>query len=101
MPLYLVSYDIAEQHGDEYKPLWDYLERLGSLKVLYSEHATPFEKTALDLANEVHALLKRGDHLLVSELFRNGNPNPIAFAGLLVDRQKFSDLVNRYARSLS
>lgn len=32
MPLYLVSYDIAEQHGDEYKPLWTYLDALGSLK---------------------------------------------------------------------
>ena len=74
MPLYLVSYDIAEQHGDEYEPLWAYLDGLGSIKVLYFEYATPFAKTALDLATAVNTYLKKGDHLLVCELFKGGKP---------------------------
>jgi hypothetical protein len=93
--------DIAEQHGDEYKPLWDYLGKLGSLKVLYSEYAVPFDKTALELANQISALLKKGDHLTVSELFKNGNPITIACGDLVVDRQAFFDLLNRHARPLS
>lgn len=101
MALYLVSYDIAEQHGDEYEPLWSYLDGLGSIKVLYSEYATPFAKTALELATAVHTYLKKADHLLVCELFKNGNPITVASGDLLVARQVFHDFINRHARSLS
>jgi hypothetical protein len=98
MPVYLVSYDIAERNREEYQALWDYFDSLQSLKVLYSEYAVPFATTALDLANKIHPHLKKGDHLLVSELFNGGNPPVIAAGELLVDRKVLFDLLNRHAR---
>src|ERR1700739_1062083 len=99
MPLYLVSYDIAEQHGDEYKPLWTYLDTLGSLKVLYSEYAVPFSRTPLELATQVNKYLKKEDHLLLSEMFNSSATT--ACTDLLVDRKVFFDFLARHARSLS
>jgi hypothetical protein len=101
MPLYLVSYDVAEKHAGEYQALWDYLGSLGSLKVLYSEYAVPFQKTALELANAVNVHLKKGDHLMVSELFKNGNPVTIACSELLVDVKVFWEFLNKHARALN
>jgi hypothetical protein len=101
MPLYLVSYDVAEKHAREYKALWDYFDSLGSLKVLYSEYAVPFSKTALELAKLVNVHLKKGDHLLVTEMFKNGNPATISCAELLVEQKFFWSFLDKHARALS
>jgi len=76
-----------------------YLDALGSLKVLYSEYAVPFSRTLLELATQVNKYLKKGDHLLVSELFNSSAST--ACTDLLVDRKVFFDFLARHARSLS
>jgi hypothetical protein len=84
--LYLVSYDIQERNHDEYQELWDCLENLGGVKILYSEYVVPFDTTALDLANAVNKHLLPKDRLLVCELFNGGTG---AWTSLLV-KTRFS-----------
>jgi hypothetical protein len=97
MALYLASYDVAEKNHDEYQELWDYLDSLGSVKILYSEYAVPFSGTALELANEINPHLKKGDRLLVCELF-DGTQS--AWVSLKVTSAVFSKLLTDYARTL-
>jgi CRISPR-associated endonuclease Cas2 len=69
MPLYLVSYDIPEKDRDEYQELWDYLDTLGAVRILFSEYAVPFDGTNADLADKILKHLRTNDRLLVCELF--------------------------------
>jgi hypothetical protein len=98
MPLYLASYDIEEQHRDEYQELWDYFDTLGAVKVLYSEYAVPFNGKAIDLANKINAHLRSGDRLLVCELF---NGDTCAWVNLKITTEEFRKLLTRYARTLN
>lgn len=100
MPLYLASYDIEEQHRDEYQELWDYFDSLGAVKLLYSEYAVPFNGKALDLANRITGHLRAGDRLLVCELF-DGSGGTCAWRTLLISDDDFRKLLTRFARTLN
>ncbi len=52
MALYLASYDIQEQHRDEYQELWDYFGSINAVRILFSEYAVPFNGKAIELAQE-------------------------------------------------
>ncbi len=97
MALYLASYDIAEKNHDEYEELWDDLDSLGSVKILYSEYAVPFSGTALELANKINPHLKKGDRLLVCELFDGPQA---AWVSLKITDAAYSKLLTDYARTL-
>ena len=97
MPLYLASYDIAEKDRDEYQELWDYLDGLKAVKILYSEYAVPFAGKAIDLANEISAHLRAADRLLVCELF---DGDTCAWTNLRVSDDIFRTLLSNFARTL-
>jgi hypothetical protein len=98
MALYLVSYDIPKQNEGEYQELWDYLKGLGGVKILYSEYAVPFQDGTLALADKINKNhLKKGDRLLVCELF---NGEPTAWVNLKISDAAFQKLLTDYARTL-
>jgi len=99
MPLYLVSYDIAEKNRDEYQELWDYLGNLGAVKILYSEYAVPFTEKASGLVDRIKSHLQKGDSLLVCELFDNNDT--CFWTNLKVSDDLFRKLLTKYARSLN
>jgi hypothetical protein len=98
MALYLISYDIAEKNREEYQELWDYLDGLGSVKILYSEYAVPFDGLAIDLGKKISPHLKTGDRLFVCELFDNSECS--AWKNLMITTDEFSKLLTTYARHL-
>ena len=100
MALYLVSYDIQEQHRDEYQELWDYLDTLGGVRILLSEYAVPFNDGAFDLATKINKHLKTGDRLLVCELFDGESPTR-AWVRLKISDDAFQKMLTDYARTLN
>jgi len=69
MALYLISYDINEKDAFEYKPLWERLEQLGAVRILYSEWALEDEVgRAGAIYQAVGPLTQQKDRLLVQEL---------------------------------
>jgi len=64
MPLYLVSYDIAEKDAWEYGSLWEKLKEMGAVRILYSEWVVN-GKSATDVYNALAALIQKKDRLLV------------------------------------
>jgi hypothetical protein len=99
MALYLVSYDIPVKNEGEYQELWDYLEELGGIKILYSEYAVPFSDKAIDLANKINKHLKKGDRLLVCELF-DGTGGTLAWVNLKISDEDFQKLLKKHARNI-
>ncbi|HVO62215.1 MAG TPA: hypothetical protein VMT53_14860 [Terriglobales bacterium] len=97
MALYLISYDIAERNREEYQELWDYLDSLGSQRILYSQYAVPFNGKAIDLANRIQPHVRTGDRLFVSELFDGGT---CAWINLRISTEAFRKLLTDYARRL-
>ena len=72
MALNLISYDIAEKDRGEYSSLWDFLERLGAAKILYSEYIVQADtRQARSLAEKISPLIRRGDRLLVIEVTKD------------------------------
>jgi hypothetical protein len=101
MALYLVSYDVPVKNESEYQELWDYLEGLGGIKILYSEYAVPFTGKAIDLATEISSThLKKGDRLLVCELF-DGNGGTISWLNLKISDDDFRALLKKHARTIN
>lgn len=98
MALYLVSYDIAEKNGD-YQSLWDELDTLGAVRILYSEWATPFNGTGLQLVNLLIKHVEKGDRLFACELF--GGQGPVAWRSLRVSDDDFRELLKNHARRLT
>lgn len=71
MPLYMISYDIAEQDSAEYEPLWALLNEWKAERVLYSQWVlVSGPKSAMKLADAILAAvpLKQKDRLLVQEV---------------------------------
>lgn len=97
MALYLVSYDIAEKN-DDYQSLWDYLEELGAVRILYSEWATPFTGSAVELVKKLAEHVKKGDRLLACELF---NSPSVAWLNLKISVDEFKKLLRDHARGLN
>jgi hypothetical protein len=67
MPLYLISYDIAEKDAFEYGPLWAKLEELGAARILYSEWIV-IGDSASDVYDLIAPLTQKKDRLLVQEM---------------------------------
>jgi hypothetical protein len=89
MALYLVSYDIAKEDSDEYKPLWEKLEELGATKILFSEWLVKGKTgQASDLYSELAPLLMKKDRLLVQEVTKDAQ-----FDRLLIKDSEFEKLL--------
>jgi hypothetical protein len=72
MALYLISYDIAEKDAFEYKPLWDQLEQLKAVKILYSEWIMIADAgQASTIYGKVAPLTQKKDRLLVQEVTKD------------------------------
>ena len=98
MALYLLSYDVAEKNHD-YQSLWDFLNSLGALRILYSEWAVPWKNnsSALELTNAALQHLMKGDGLFVCELFDNAPT--CAWRTLRITDDQFRALLTKYARA--
>lgn len=97
MALYLLSYDITEKNHD-YQSLWNWLNGLNSVRLLYSEWAVPWQNdsTALELINTALQHVMKGDGVLACELFNNST---IAWRTLRITTEEFQALLRQYARS--
>lgn len=74
MALYLISYDIAEGHKMDYQPLWDKMDELGAVRVLYSEYmVTDAPGRASAIYNSIAPLTHQDDRLLVQEVARDAH----------------------------
>jgi hypothetical protein len=100
MALYLVSYDIPEVNEDEYQELWNVFDSLGSVKILFSEYAVPFNGGALELTNKLAPHLRPGDRLLVGEFF-DGSGGRCAWLNLKISTDDFRKLLTSFARTLN
>jgi hypothetical protein len=100
MALYLVSYDIPEVNEDEYQELWNYFASLGSVKILFSEYAVPFNGRALELTDKLTPHLRPGDRLFVCELF-DGSGGSFAWHNLKLSTDDFRKLLTNFARTLN
>ena len=98
MALYLVSYDILGKN-DDYQSLWDELDSLNAVRILYSEWATPFEGTGLQLVNLLVKHVEKGDSLFACELF--GGEGPLAWLKLRISDDEFRKLLKDHARRLT
>jgi hypothetical protein len=100
MALYFVSYDIPEVNEDEYQELWNVFGSLGSVKILFSEYAVPFNGSVLELTNKLTSHLRPGDRLHVCELF-DGSGDSLAWLNLKISTDDFRKLLTSFARTLN
>jgi CRISPR-associated endonuclease Cas2 len=96
MALYLLSYDITEKNHD-YQSLWDWLNQLGAVRLLYSEWAVPWanNSSALELTNVALKHVMQGDNIFVCELYDNNYS--IAWRTLRISDDTFRALLTQYA----
>lgn len=71
MALYLISYDIVEKDAFEYKGLWEYLEKLGAVRILYSEWLLGTNIPIKDIFNQIAQTIQQNDRLLVQRSRRH------------------------------
>lgn len=94
MALYLISYDIASKDKFEYQPLWDKLEEMGAIKILYSEWLiTAGLGKASEIYSQIAPLTMQTDRLLVQEVTKNA-----LWDKLLISDEQFGRLLY-YARA--
>lgn len=86
MPLYLISYDIAEKDAWEYDSLWKKLEQMGAKKILYSEWVVR-GTSASNVYNELASLVQQKDRLLVQ-----GMTNEATWDKLMISDDDFRAL---------
>jgi hypothetical protein len=98
MALYLVSYDIEEKNHD-YQSLWDELEVLHAVRILYSEWAVPYSGNASDLVKLLQTHIETGDKILACELFNSSGV--LSWNKLKISSDTFKKLLRDYARKLS
>ena len=72
MPLYLISYDIAEKDAFEYQPLWNRLKQIGAARILYSEWIVK-GVSASKIYDEIAPLIQSKDRLLIQGLTQEAN----------------------------
>lgn len=94
MALYLISYDIKSYDKDEYPKLWQKLEELGAVKILFSEWVLTEEVgKATAIYSEIAPCVIQSDRLLVQELTSDAQ-----WDKLLISDDDFRKLLS-YARS--
>jgi len=78
-----VSYDL-DKPGQNYHPLISELERLGGIKILYSEWIVRSQMTAVQLRDHLRAFIDGNDMLLVVAL-----TGEAAWTSLMVSNDRF------------
>lgn len=76
MALYMVSYDIDEEHREKYEPLWELLEKWGAEEVIFSQWVVKAPQASAQLmADEIDkAIPLTGiDRLLVQEVGKDAS----------------------------
>ena len=86
MPLYLISYDIAEKDAFEYEALWAKLKEMGAVRILYSEWVAR-GRSAADMYNALAPLIQLKDRLLVQ-----GMTGEAAWDKLMIPDNEFRSL---------
>ncbi|MCU1308339.1 MAG: hypothetical protein JWN45_3034 [Acidobacteriaceae bacterium] len=89
MALYLISYDIADKDAFEYQALWDLLDEMGAVKILYSEYViTGDAGKAGAIYAQVAPKTVAADRLLVQEVTKDAQ-----WDRLLISDAEFSKLL--------
>jgi hypothetical protein len=83
MAKYLISYDL-DKPGQDYHRLIAELERLGAIRVLYSEWVWQSTSTAMEIRDHLKSFIDSNDMLLVVAL-----TGEAAWTGLMVSNQTF------------
>lgn len=84
---YLVSYDL-DKPGQNYSPLISELERLGGIKILYSEWIVRSNVTAAQMRDHLLAFIDSNDMLLVVAL-----TGEAAWTSLMVSNDRFKQSI--------
>lgn len=87
MNKYLVSYDL-DKPGQDYSKLISELERLGGIRILYSEWILRNDASAEALRNHLRAFIDSNDMLLVVAL-----TGEAAWTGLMVSNDRFKQSI--------
>jgi hypothetical protein len=87
MKAYLVSYDL-DKPGQDYQRLISEIERLGGVKILYSEWVIKSNLTAAQLRDHLYAFMDGNDMLLVVAM-----TGEIAWNRLMISGQSFKQVV--------
>lgn len=89
MALYLISYDILKKDAFEYGPLWEHLEEIGAVKILYSEWIlVRDEGEASAVYGDIAPLTSMDDRLIVQELTKDA-----VWDKLLISDEEFQQLL--------
>ncbi len=96
MALYLISYDIAEKDKFEYQSLWDCLETLGAVRILYSEWLLARQAAqSQEIFDQLAPTIQEKDRLLVIEVGRDA-----VWDKLLISDETFRNLILNNARMI-
>jgi hypothetical protein len=87
MKKYLISYDL-DKPGQDYSKLIKELERLGAIKILYSEWILKDEASAVQLRDHLRAFIDSNDMLLVV-----GLTGEAAWTSLMVSNDRFKQSI--------
>ncbi|MGA2631536.1 MAG: hypothetical protein ABSG54_15160 [Terriglobia bacterium] len=87
MAVYLISYDL-DKPGQDYPRVIAELERLGAMKILYSEWILNSTDTAVALRDHLSKFIDGNDMLLVA-----GLTGEAAWTGLMVPAEKFKQVL--------
>jgi hypothetical protein len=89
MALYLISYDIVKKDAFEYGPLWAHLEKIGAVKILYSEWVVVRDAGEAEaIYDDIAPLTSLNDRLLVQEVTKDAK-----WDKLLIDDEEFQELL--------
>ena len=87
MAKYLVSYDL-DKPGQDYPRIIRELERLGAIRILYSEWILQIQWTAMQLCTHLQSFVDRNDMLLVVAL-----TGEAAWTSLMVSDDRFKQSI--------
>ena len=87
MNKYLISYDL-DKPGQDYSKLISELERLGGIKILYSEWILRNEASAVQLRDHLRSFIDSNDMLLVV-----GLTGEAAWTSLMVSNDRFKQSI--------
>lgn len=87
MQAYLVSYDL-DKPGQDYSKLTNELERLGAIRILYSEWIMKNEADAVAIRDHLRGFIDANDMLLVVAL-----TGEAAWTSLMVSNDRFKQSI--------
>jgi len=89
MKPYLVSYDLDKPGPQNYHPLVKELERLGAIRILYSEWIIKAQWNAIQLRNHLQSFIDVND----DKLLIVGLTGEAAWTSLMVDNESFKQSI--------